>query len=129
MKRLYRKSFDKVLDQCHVSIPYHDHTMINAMENPNIREDLWNLYRYELTGKCTAIFRRWLKFITENKKMPLVEGVLWNDLVYYYQSRREYEWWELNEKINWFDVFDADVWEQVLEGCEPLIKLFEEIKG
>lgn len=131
MSRLYRKNFDKVLDKCWVSIPRGDfgeerHRTINGMEHPDIRNDLWNLYRYLVSGKCDATFKRWLNLVNERGRSSVLENVLWNDLFYFYASKAEYEWWVGDKKVNWYDPYDEDVWEQVLEGCKPLFELFEE---
>lgn len=131
--RFSHKKFDKVLDKCWVSIPKGDfnemrHHHFNGMENPEIRNDLWNLYRYYKSGKCDARFKRWLSLADESGRSSVLENVLWNDLFYYYASKAEYEWWLGDKRINWFDPNDKDTWEQVLEGCRPLFELFEEME-
>lgn len=133
MSRLYRKNFDKVLDQCHVDIPYHDGkkcTMINGMKNSEIRDELWDLYRSKRNTKWvrkTARILRWAKE-SYNKGSDL-ETFLFHMLLYAYWGKAEYEWWVDGEKTAWFDPNDKETWRQVLEGCEPLIKLFEELEN
>ena len=133
MSRLNRKKFDDAYDRCWVSIPKGDfdemrHHHFNGMENQNIRNDLLELYRYVVTSKCDAKFKRWLGILDKRKGDSMLEKMLWNDLFYYYASRAEYEWWLGDKKINWFDPNDEGTWQQVLDGCKPLFELFEEIE-
>lgn len=121
MARVYRKKFDKILDKCWVSIPKGDfnemrHHHFNGMTNPEIRNDLWSYY-------CAHV---------KEPASPWKEGletILHDDLLYYYWSKAEYEWWLGDKKINWFDPNDEDAWQQVLDGCRPLFELFEELFG
>ena len=126
MSRLYRKNFDKILDQCHVDIPYHNgkkYTMINGMKHPLLRDELWSSYYAYAKGKNK---KEWRMF--ENSHGSVAENLLWGSLAYFFWSRYEYEWWVDGEKVAWFDPNDEDTWNRVLAGCEPLIKLFEELE-
>lgn len=126
--RFSRKKFDNAYDRCWVSIPKSDRTYKNGMDNPEIKEDILNLYRYKCTGKCTKLFDRWLRLMRQGNMGNDLENVLLCDLLYYYSSAAQYEWWDSDKKVNWFDPQDEETWQQVLEGCRPLFELFEEKK-
>lgn len=109
-----RKTFDKTLDQCWVSVPRWDHTTFNGMKNKHIRDELWNLYRDARKTRVRPVKR--------------AKGVLRRELFYWFVGRAEYEWWDDGKKTNWFDIQDDDDWSQVVDGCKPLFELFEELE-
>ena len=123
--RFSRKKFDNAYDRCWVSIPKSDGSFKNGMDNPDIKEDILNLYHYKCTGKCTAKFRRWFEAVIRRHSDPL-KAAIYEGLFYNYCGKAEYEWWNGSHKINWFDINDEGTWQQVLEGCRPLFELFEE---
>lgn len=125
-KRFSRKKFDNAYDSCYVAIPKSDRTYKNGMDNPEIKEDLMDLYRYEITGKCNRRFNNWLKIAQRCNMSSDLENMLFCDLAYFYCYAAEYEWWEDGKKVNWFDPREEDTWKQVLDGCRPLFELFEE---
>lgn len=125
--RFSRNKFDNAYDRCWVSVPKSDHTFKNGMDNPDIKESILSLYRYKITGKCTAKFRRWLETVTRRHSDPL-KAAIYEVLFYHYWGRSEYEWWNGGKKVNWFDPNEEDTWQQVLDGCKPLFELFEEIE-
>lgn len=125
--RLNRKKFDNAYDRCWVSVPKSDRTFKNGMDNPNIKEEILNLYRYKCTGKCTAKFRCWLVAAAE-RHSDLLKAVIYEGLFYHYWGRAEYEWWEGGKKVNWFDLSEESTQQQILDGCRPLFELFEEIE-
>lgn len=125
--RVNRKKFDNAYDRCWVYIPKSDNTFKNGMDNPEIKEDILNLYRYKITGKCTAKFRHWLEVVARQHSDPL-KAAIYEGLFYHYWGRSEYEWWDGLRRINCFDPNDEDTWNKVLDGCRPLFKLFEEIE-
>ena len=125
--RFSRKKFDNAYDRCWVSIPKSDYTYKNGMDNPDIKEDILNLYRYRCNGKCTAKFRRWFEAVIRRHSDPL-KAAIYEGLFYHYCGKAEYEWWEGLRRTNWFDPREEDTWQQVLEGCRPLFELFEEKK-
>lgn len=124
--RFNRKKFDNAYDRCWVSIPKSDRTYKNGMDNPEIKEDILNLYRYKCTGKCTKPFERWLRLMRQGDMGSDLENVLLCDLYYFYCYAAQYEWWDNGKKVNWFDPQEEDTWRQVLDGCRPLFELFEE---
>ena len=123
--RFSRKKFDNAYDRCWVSVPKSDGSFKNGMDNPNIKENILNLYRYRCNGKCTAKFRRWFETVTRLHSDPL-RAAIYEELFYHYWGKAEYERWRGNWKIDWFDINDEETWQRVLEGCRPLFKLFEE---
>lgn len=123
--RFSRKKFDKAYDRCWVPIPKSDRTYKNGMDNPDIKEDILNLYRYRCNGKRTAKFRRWFEAVARRHSDPL-EAVIYEELFYHYCGKAEYERWRENWRIDWFDINDEETWQQVLKGCRPLFELFEE---
>ena len=123
--RFSLKKFENAYDRCWVSIPKSDRTFKNGMDNPGIKEDILNLYRYICNGKCTAKFRHWLETVIKRYNDPL-EGAIYDELLYHYWGKAEYEWWDDGKKVNWFDPREEETWKQVLEGCRPLFELFEE---
>lgn len=124
--RFSRKKFDNAYDSCYVAIPKSDRTYKNGMDNPEIKEDLMNLYRYKITGKCTRWFNDWLDVMRRCSMNSDLANMLFGDLAYFYCYAAEYEWWEDGKKVNWFDPREEDTWKQVLDGCRPLFELFEE---
>lgn len=124
--RFSRKKFDNAYDSCYVAIPKSDRTYKNGMDNPEIKEDLMDLYRYEITGKCNRRFNNWLKIAQRCNMSSGLENMLFCDLAYFYCYAAEYEWWDDGNKVNWFDPREEDTWQQVLDGCRPLFELFEE---
>lgn len=124
--RLNRNKFDNAYDRCWVSIPKSDRTYKNGMDNPEIKEDILNLYRYKITGKCTKWFNDWLDVMRRCSMNSDLANILFGDFAYFYCYAAEYEWWEDGKKVNWFDPNDKDTWQQVLDGCKPLFELFEE---
>ena len=123
--RFSRKKFDNAYDRCWVSVPKSDGSFKNGMDNPDIKEDIMNLYRYRCNGKCTAKFRRWFEVIIRRHSDPL-KAAIYEELFYHYCGKAEYECWHGNWRIDRFDINDKDTWQQVLEGCRPLFELFEE---
>lgn len=123
--RFSRKKFDNAYDRCWVSIPKSDGSFKNGMDNPDVKEDILNLYRYRCNSKCTAKFRRWLETVIKRHGDPL-KDVLCDELLYHYWGKTEYEWWEGLRRTNWFDPREEDTWYKVVEGCRPLFELFEE---
>lgn len=126
--RFSRKKFDNAYDRCWVSIPKSDHTFKNGMDNPDIKEDILDLYRYKCTGKCTKQFGLLLKEARRFDMGSDLENMLLIDLHYYYCYDAAYEWWDGDKKVNWFDPREEDTWYKVVEGCRPLFELFEEEK-
>ena len=124
--RFSRKRFDNAYDRCWVSIPKSDHTYKNGMDNPDIKEDILNLYRYKCTGECTKLFSLLLEEARRFDMGSDLENMLLIDLHYFYCYAAQYEWWDGDKRVNWFDPQDEDTWQQVLEGCRPLFELFEE---
>ena len=124
--RFSRKKFDNAYDRCWVSIPKSDHTFKNGMDNPDIKEDIMNLYRYKCTGECTKRFGLLLEEARHFDMGSDLENMLFIDLHYYYCYDALYEWWDGDKKVNWFDPQDEDTWRQVVEGCRPLFELFGE---
>lgn len=124
--RFSRKKFNNAYDGCWVSVPKSDHTLKNGMDNPEIKDDILNLYRYKCTGKCTKHFERWLKLLRQGKMGSDLKNALFCDLHYFYCYDAVYEWWRDGERVNWFDPQEEDTWQQVLDGCRPLFELFEE---
>lgn len=125
--RFSRKKFDNAYDKCWVSVPKSDHTFKNGMDNPDFKNDILNLYRYKITGKCSAGFNNWLEMMRRHGKGSDLENMLFGDLFFYYCSNAVYEWWEEGKKVNWFNPHEEDTWQQVVDGCKPLFELFEEI--
>lgn len=125
--RLNRKKFDNAYDRCWVSVPKGDRTYKNGMDHPEIKESILDLYRYRCNGKCTSKFRRWFEAVVGRHSDPL-KAAIYEELSYHYWGRAEYEWWDGDKKVNWFDPNDKDTWQQVLDGCRPLFELFEEIE-
>ena len=123
--RFSRKKFDNAYDRCWVSVPKSDRTYKNGMDNPDIKEDILNLYRYKCTGKCTKKFGNWIWLARQCEKDSDIENMLFCDLFYFYCLVAQYEWWDGDKKVNWFDPQDKNTWQQVLEGCRPLFELFE----
>lgn len=123
--RFSRKKFDNAYDRCWASIPKSDYTYKNGMDNPDIKEDILNLYRYRCNGKCTSKFRRWFEAVTRRHSDPL-KAAIYEGLFYHYCGKAEYERWHGSWRIDWFDINDEETWQQVLEGCRPLFELFEE---
>lgn len=126
--RFSHKKFDNAYDRCWVSVPKSDRTFKNGMDNPGIKGDILNLYRYKCTGKCTKHFGRWLKLMRHCNMGSDLENALFCDLYYFYCYDAVYEWWRDGERVNWFDPQEDDTWQQVLDGCRPLLELFEEIE-
>lgn len=124
--RFSRKKFDNAYDRCWVSIPKSDRTYKNGMDNPDIKEDILNLYRYKCTGKCTKLFSLLFEEARRFDMGSDLENMLLIDLHYYYCYDAVYEWWDGDKRVNWFDPQDEDTWQQVLKGCRPLFELFEE---
>lgn len=127
--RFNRKKFNDAYDKCWVSVPKSDHTFKNGMDNPEIKEDILNLYRYKCTGKCTKHFERWLKLMRQGNMGGDLENALFCGLHYFYCYDAQYEWWDDGERVNWFDPQEEDTWQQVVDGCRPLFELFEEAEG
>lgn len=132
MKRIKRNTFDKILDQCHVNVPRQNGkicSMFDGMQNNEIRNELWNLYRSKRNTKWVRKTARMLRWAKESyDKGSDLETFLFHMLFYAYWGKAEYEWWIDGEKAVWFDPNDKETWRQVLEGCEPLIKLFKELE-
>lgn len=126
--RFSQKKFDNAYDRCWVSIPKSDRTFKNGMDNPDIKEDILNLYRYKCTGKCTKKFDIWLRLMRRGGNGSDLENMLLCDLFYFYCLAAQYEWWDDGKKVNWFDPQEEDTWQQILDGCRPLFELFEEIE-
>lgn len=99
------------------------------MDNPDIKEDILNLYHYKCTGKCTKKFSTWLRLMRQGDMGSDLENMLLCDLFYFYCYDAVYGWWENGEKVNWFDPQREDTWQQVVDGCRPLFELFEELEN
>ena len=124
--RFSRKKFDNAYDRCWVSIPKSDRTYKNGMDNPDIKEDILDLYRYKCTGECTKLFSLLLEEARRFDMGSDLENMLLIDLHYFYCYAAQYEWWDGDKRVNWFDPQDKGIWKQVVEGCRPLFELFEE---